>query len=252
MRRTCSESSEMVNQLLFGDLVNIMEEQPKWFYIQTLDCGYYGWVDRKMIEMIDCQFVDTLLSLSHYFVKTEILEIMDMVHEIKFPILKGSVFSYLDGVIFIGNYKFKVIDEKSLLKIQPQSDVLERRQLLLNLAKSYLNTPYLWGGRSPFGIDCSGFVQVLYRAVGYAMDRDAGAQSKQGQLIDCTDEILCGDLAFFENEEGRIIHVGMLLSSDTIIHASGQVRQDKFDHYGIYNTEKQTYTHRLKIMKRYI
>jgi len=110
----------------------------------------------------------------------------------------------------------------------------------------------LWGGRSPFGIDCSGFTQMVYKLCGMPLKRDAWMQAEQGQDIHLLDETQPGDLAFFDNEEGRIIHVGILTTKNRIIHASGKVRLDSIDHQGIFNSETKRYTHNLRLLKRLI
>ena len=116
----------------------------------------------------------------------------------------------------------------------------------------YLNAPYLWGGRSPFGIDCSGFTQMVFKLCGIKLLRDAYQQAEQGYLINLLDEAHAGDLVFFDNEEGRITHTGILLPNNRIIHASGKVRIDTLDHHGIYNSETRRYSHKLRLIKRYI
>ena len=117
---------------------------------------------------------------------------------------------------------------------------------------SFLNVPYLWGGKSPFGIDCSGFTQTVYKLCGYSLLRDAKQQATQGEVLSFIEESEPGDLAFFDNEEGNITHVGILLDGNRIIHASGKVRIDKLDHQGIFNLEKNDYTHRLRLISKII
>jgi cell wall-associated NlpC family hydrolase len=124
-------------------------------------------------------------------------------------------------------------------------------ELILQIAMKYLNTPYLWGGRSVFGIDCSGFVQQVYRFFGIKLPRDAYQQAIEGELIGFLQESKCGDLAYFDNQEGKIIHVGILIDAETIIHASGKVRIDKIDNLGILNTDTGERSHQLRIIKRY-
>ena len=114
----------------------------------------------------------------------------------------------------------------------------------------YLNAPYLWGGRSPFGIDCSGFTQLVFKFAGIKLQRDAYQQGGQGSIINFIEEVQPGDLAFFSNDEGAIIHVGIMLKDNRIIHSSGKVRIDKIDHFGIYNAETKKHSHLLKLIKR--
>jgi cell wall-associated NlpC family hydrolase len=121
-----------------------------------------------------------------------------------------------------------------------------------NAAIFYLNAPYLWGGRSVFGIDCSGFTQMVLRQFGIRLKRDAWQQAEQGDLVAFLQETVSGDLAFFDNEDGRITHVGIMLGNERIIHASGRVKIDSVDNHGIYSNELNRYTHKLRIVKRLV
>ena len=123
---------------------------------------------------------------------------------------------------------------------------------LTEFAQMYLNSPYLWGGKTPFGIDCSGFTQMVYKLCGYQLLRDASQQVTQGEVLSFIEESEAGDLAFFDNEEGEIVHVGILLDHNHIIHSHGKVRIDQLDHSGIFNIEKQKHTHKLRVIKRMI
>lgn len=118
-------------------------------------------------------------------------------------------------------------------------------------ALRYLETPYLWGGRTRCGIDCSGFSQAVYQSMGIALPRDAWQQAEQGEVVGFLQEAVCGDLAFFDNEEGRITHVGVMLNAAEVIHASGKVRIDPIDNQGIINGDTGVRTHRLRVIKRY-
>jgi cell wall-associated NlpC family hydrolase len=123
------------------------------------------------------------------------------------------------------------------------------RGSICDTALLYLNAPYLWGGRSPFGIDCSGLVQMVFRINGFRMKRDASMQAGQGSQVSFADSAEPGDIAFFENEEGIISHTGIVLHGKKIIHASGRVRIDDLDHEGIFNQELKKYTHKLRLIK---
>jgi cell wall-associated NlpC family hydrolase len=128
---------------------------------------------------------------------------------------------------------------------KPNADAIKER------AMPFLSTPYLWGGRSVFGIDCSGFTQMVFRFFNIPLLRDAYLQATQGDVVGFLQEARCGDLAFFDNAEGRITHVGILLNDQEIIHSSGNVRIDKIDNAGIINVETSVRTHKLRIIKRY-
>ncbi len=165
----------------------------------------------------------------------------------KLTVFKGSSLPHYE------NQSFKINDElfefnAAVTGGTNQSSIAQ----LPAFAMSFLNMPYLWGGRSPAGIDCSGFTNIVYKLAGIRLRRDAWQQSEQGILINFIDEARPGDLAFFQNEEGKIIHVGIILQQQKIIHASGRVRIDTIDHYGIYDEELKKYTHQLRLIRRMI
>jgi cell wall-associated NlpC family hydrolase len=124
-----------------------------------------------------------------------------------------------------------------------------QKKFLIENALIYLNAPYLWGGRSPFGIDCSGFTQLVYRLQGIKLPRDAYQQAEVGNTLSFIEESEEGDLAFFDNTEGKIIHVGIIMKNNYIIHASGKVRIDRIDQQGIFNSSLKTHTHKLRLIK---
>jgi len=159
------------------------------------------------------------------------------------PIPLGAALSFLDDSnINKSNYDF---EGAKVSGIKPKSE-------LIKTAFMYLNAPYLWGGKTPFGIDCSGFTQMVYKLNGYKLLRDASQQSSQGIPLSFIEESEPGDLAFFDNEEGKIIHVGIIMENNYIIHASGKVRIDRIDHLGIYNAETNRHTHKLRVIKKII
>ena len=123
---------------------------------------------------------------------------------------------------------------------------------MTSTAYLFLNAPYLWGGKTPLGIDCSGFTQLVYKINGVKLKRDASDQALQGQTLSFIEESEPGDLAFFDDSEGNITHVGLLLENHRIIHASGMVRIDKIDQSGIFNIETQSHSHKLRFIKKMI
>ena len=125
----------------------------------------------------------------------------------------------------------------------------KQKNNLIETALLYLNTPYLWGGKTPFGIDCSGFTQMVYRLNGFQLLRDASQQATQGDALSFIEESSPGDLAFFDNNEGDIINVGIIMENHHIIHAHGKVRIDRIDHSGIYNVDTNTHSHKLRVIK---
>ena len=150
------------------------------------------------------------------------------------------------GIVTLVTEKFEVFFIPFQPGLNPSADAL------IVTALFFQNAPYLWGGRTLFGIDCSGFSQIVFKLNGIKLNRDAWQQAEQGAVVDFLPEAKSGDLAFFDNAEGRIIHVGIMLGTNKIIHASGKVRVDTIDNQGIYNAEMGRYTHKLRIIKRFI
>ncbi|MEM9821966.1 MAG: C40 family peptidase [Bacteroidota bacterium] len=243
VRSSASDKSEMISQLLFGEMVELLERKGSWGKIRCFWDNYVGWVDTKQLKLINQQEVTSYQS--NYSCSLELFQgAMTEGHYL--PITIGATLPKFDGLKFHLNgssYTFsgQAISPK---EINPSVD------LLLKIARRYLYAPYLWGGRSPLGIDCSGFTQIVYKMIGTALPRDAYQQVERGTLIDFVEQALPGDLAFFENRKGRITHTGIVMPDHQIIHASGQVRIDRIDHYGIFNNEKEKYTHKLRVIKR--
>lgn len=237
--------AEMVTQLLFGETLTILDEQPDWYHvILTLD-KYEGWVSRKQIQRIDEKYFDELSKLPIYLVADRMSLCRNVETEETMPLFVGSRLPYYDFKTFkIANKIYKYSGKAHLI-----SDSFNKKNIS-RLAKEFLGAPYLWGGRSIAGIDCSGLVQVIFATAGYILPRNASQQVAHGEIVDFVDEVQAGDLAFFDNLEGQIIHVGIIMELGKVIHASGQVRIDSIDHFGIYNNELQCYTHNLRIIKR--
>lgn len=234
LRGEPSSKSEMVSQLLFGEKYKVLHIQPDWLKIETIDDNYIGWINDTQAHLVSETDWNNLNNAS---VVTKFPFVQIMVNQIPMQISTGSKI-YLNQ-LHLGNFQFvfdKVIDKKDVAQT----------------ALQYLNTPYLWGGKSPWGIDCSGFTQTVFNQIGIDLKRDAYQQAEQGTLLAFLTEAKLGDLAFFDNEEGKITHVGMMLNNETIIHASGKVRIDKIDNYGIINTDSKKYSHKLRFIKRII
>ena len=225
IRKEGSHSSEMVSQLLFNELYEVIEEKPEWVHLVTATDHYEGWIQAKQHHGISDDEYNVLKDRTLYFTQKSIVEF-------------GGKFLSLGTPLF-----------------EPHPDALEAPavfspQLMVDYAKELLEAPYLWGGRTAFGIDCSGFVQLCARMAGKMLPRDASQQVQEGELVYFLPEIQPGDLAFFCNEEGHITHVGMMLDTEHIIHASGKVRIDYLDQTGIFNKERNEHTHRLQVIKR--
>lgn len=245
MRAEPSDLSEMVNQALFGEVFKIIDQRKKWYRIRLAHDDYEGWIDRKQAHLIS---KDEYNELKSAILPASAAPVDMLAHEDPrqhLTIVQGSLLPHLEnGEIRFGE---EVYQAPEMIVTKESS-----KENLIEWAYSYLNAPYLWGGRSPMGIDCSGFTQLVYRMIGTSIPRDASEQAKIGEPLSFIEEAEPGDLAFFDNNEGRIIHVGILLKDNYIIHASGKVRLDRLDQSGIYNAELRDHTHRLRVIKKII
>ena len=245
LRESDSERSEMTSQLLFGELVEILETRERWLLLRNLSDNYIGWADRKMIQVLSDAKALQLTSSNPSCVCIPLLEGKDLSSGDKLTLPGGSRLVGLNGIeLKIDNNNF-LFDP--ILLHQGTEKSGER---LISLARQYLNAPYLWGGKSLLGIDCSGFVQVVFSMCGIQLPRDASQQVNCGQLISFLSEAKAGDLALFENQDGKITHVGILLNSHQIIHASGWVKIESIDSQGIISAQTGEYTHKLRVIKR--
>ncbi len=242
IRKEADDRSEMVNQLLFGEGVRIMEVKKNWTRVRSLWDDYPGWMDTKQWAEADESWFkagENIPILGDLFSMA-----IDQNQEFT-PLVLGSSLTHLKGnELFWKNERFQIDGEI----LSPRID----RNALIHFAKLYLNAPYLWGGRTPLGIDCSGFTQMVYRSAGIRLKRDASQQAKQGHTLSFIEEAQAGDLAFFDNDEGRIIHVGIMLEGHKIMHAAGKVRIDKIDHQGIFNVDTGLHTHKLRLITNII
>jgi len=242
LRAEPSDRSEIVSQVLFGEHFEITETQNQWSKIKLQFDDYEGWVDSKQYQVISEKSFKEL-SKDAIILNSDLVEYVTNSENILLPIPLGASLSFLNhSEINTENFEFEGLRTSG---IKPKSE-------LINTAYMYLNAPYLWGGKTPFGLDCSGFTQMVYKLNGYKLLRDASQQSTQGDALSFIEESEPGDLAFFDNEEGKIIHVGIIMSNNYIIHASGKVRIDRLDHLGIYNAEQNRHTHRLRVIKKII
>ena len=242
IRSEPSHKSEMVSQLLFGECYTVIKEQKNWLQVECCYDTYQGWIDAAQFhELNEKEFNNN--TENNCGVAMELSGSAASGFD-SVPIVAGSSLPFFDGM------NFKIGKEKFIYNGQSVTAEGKTNALLERVAMRYLNAPYLWGGRSPFGIDCSGFTQVVFKFMGIQLKRDAYQQAEQGVVVNFVEEAMPGDLAFFNNEEGKIIHVGIILKDNRIIHSSGKVRIDKLDHFGIHNTSTKKYSHQLKIIKR--
>lgn len=237
-----SDKSEIVSQVLFGEHFEILEQDKQWFRIKLQYDNYEGWVDSKQLQIIsEASF--NQLSKDAIILNGDLIEYITTPNNSLLPIPLGASLSFLNhDEINTNHFIFEGIKITGI----------KAKKELINTAFLFLNAPYLWGGKTPFGIDCSGFTQMVYKLNGYKLLRDASQQAAQGEPLSFIEESEPGDLAFFDNEEGNIIHVGIIMENNYIIHASGKVRIDRLDHLGIYNPETNRHTHKLRVIKKII
>ena len=239
-----SDTCEMVSQVLFGEHFKVLEMRKKWSKIRLAFDNYEGWIDNKQFEEISeenyLHIENTPLNIAG--------ELIDFATDksgsfLMIP-LGSNLPLYSNQNITINtsefHYEGKIFNTK------------KAKDSIVEIAYQFLNTPYFWGGKTPFGIDCSGFTQMVYKLCGYKLLRDASQQATQGDVLSFIEESEPGDLAFFDNNEGEIIHVGIIMNDNYIIHAHGKVRIDRIDHSGIFNVDIQRHTHKLRVIKKII
>lgn len=245
VRKEASDKSEMVTQLLFGDAVEVIEKYKSWYKVKILADSYIGWVDQKQVVLIS-EEENSNYNANSNLISTDLVQIAILNASEMCTIVKGSTLPfYSDKKITFGGLNFS-FEGNSI------SNAIPDKSSIANQAQLFLNTPYLWGGKSPFGIDCSGLTQIVFKLCGIPINRDANQQAEQGETISFLEETSPGDLAFFDNEDGKIIHVGIIAHGGNIIHASGKVRIDKLDHQGIFNSDIKKYSHNLRLLKRIV
>lgn len=234
LRKEPSDRSEMTSQVLYGEHLEILDVQEKWLMVRNLEDGYEGWIDRKQVVGI-ANGNRTMITKPFSFIQN-----------------RDGASALLPACSYIQNDTDTVYID-SLVFSKPDKSDTNTPQDLVAFARQFLGTPYLWGGRTFSGIDCSGFSQTVLKVFGKKIPRDANQQSELGQTITFLEESVSGDLAFFDNAEGRITHVGIVVreaSKTHILHASGCVREDLLDHQGIFHAQLNQYSHSLRLIKR--
>ena len=225
LRKVPRHSSEMVNQLLYNETYTVLDKTQEWVLIQTDFDHYEGWIQAKQFMGIGDDDYKKLKNNKFHLVQKPIVEHKGLFISLGTPLYE----THPDAVEMPKEF---------------------HPEMIVDYAKMLLNAPYLWGGRTAFGIDCSGLVQVCARLAGMILPRNASQQVKEGELVYFLQETQLGDLAFFGDEDGVITHVGIIMGNEQIIHCSGQVRIDYLDQTGIFNKEKNEHTHRLQVIKR--
>ncbi|MBO4752269.1 MAG: C40 family peptidase [Bacteroidales bacterium] len=220
VRAEASDRAELVDELLFGDRMTVLERQEKWSRVHCAEYDYEGWVDNKQYTVVEKAEYEAIGQWQGYVAE---------------PLMSVS----------LG-------DDSFLVPMGARLPELLEHELLkpIDLASKLLHTPYLWGGKSCMGIDCSGLTQVVYRVCGVQLPRDASQQVLCGEEVKSIDDAVQNDLCFFKNDGGKIIHVGIYIGDNRVIHASGQVRVDRIDSRGIFNADMGQYTHTLAAIRR--
>lgn len=245
IRQEPSHRSEQVSQLLFGEKVEILEELPgqSWVHVRCAHDSYQGWVNATQLLSLDKQKYDRAADF--------------MVTDHQCRLVWPETSAWIPAGAAIQKGLVSMIGKKARVrgKKVAMADLIATPQFVVEAALPYLYAPYQWGGRTIAGIDCSGLSQMAYQLCGYSLPRDAWQQAEQGEMVDFLQYAQAGDLAFFDNEEGRINHVGILLDATTILHATesgGRVVIDKIDNGGIISVFQRRRTHNLRLVKRYL
>jgi len=239
VRSVADDTSEMVTQLLFGETLRILEQKGQWMLIQCYNDDYEGWMDSKQLLKQDLDGIVHWQKKASYRIIEHNLTLHSEFGD--FVIYKGSLVpeDYERG-FKLGEFAFHA---------KKNSHTLSRNFSIIEIAQSYLNTPYLWGGRSITGIDCSGFTQQVFAFIGKDLPRNASQQIELGVEVSFNNS-QAGDLAFFSNATGKIVHVGILTGLGTILHAHGRVTEDWIKSEGIFKKNDMTKSHDLHSIKR--
>jgi len=239
-----NHTTEITNQLLFGDTLEVLDETDRyWLRIKCLYDNYEGWVRRSQLEYIS----EEVANNNDHLVAPDVFNFIEIKGTRMCIPFGSSLSGYGANGGQLGEFRYTYTGSKACRR----NDIIPTPERMDMIARQWLHAPYLWGGKTIMGVDCSGFSQVLFKMMGIDLFRDAWQQAGQGESVGFLPEARCGDLAFFDDADGKIVHVGILLNEHEIIHASGRVRIDKIDNQGILNTTTNQRTHQLRIIKRY-
>lgn len=239
LRSGPSHKTEMLSQILFGEKYIVIDKAGSWLKIETIFDKYMGWIDADHIQ----HSTDDDGSAGHVLNRSLLCYKNDktkMVLEAGCEVFKPD---FDRKTFFAGKNQYTAGNDFG-------SHFISNNDSLTDLALKFINSPYIWGGRIPSGIDCSGLTQLVYKIKGVPLPRNSWNQAETGEPVDFIDQAEPGDLVFFDNDRGKIAHVGMILSRGLVIHASGRVRVDSIDHQGIFTTEIGGYSHKLRMIRR--
>jgi hypothetical protein len=246
VRAEPSDKAEQATQLLFGDHYEVTEQSKdkKWLRIKINFDQYEGWLDAKQHHAVSKEYFD-------YFNRAEFKITIDLTSSILYN--KSPLIILMGSMIPISSSELFKMEEQLAFNGEAKNVGQKREfEFLKNIALKYVNSPYQWGGKSPFGIDCSALTQIVYKICGYKLQRDSFQQATQGKPVSSFHDHKPGDLAFFKNKEEKINHVGIILDGDRIIHASGRVRIDHINEEGILNVDTKIYTHSFSHIRRFL
>lgn len=232
-----SDTTELVSQVLYGEVFKVTERRKKWSKIRLHFDRFEGWISNNQYQELQESEYNELTNVPQKLSG----DLIEFVQDKNNQLLTIPVGSSLTALHLL-QHSF---DGHCIEGIQAKSKLIETAFL-------YRNTPYLHGGKTPFGIDAPGLTQMVYKLNGYHLYRGVEHQAKQGEALSFIEESEAGDLAFFDDNEGQIVHVGIIMADNYIIHAHGKVRVDRLDHSGIYNTDLKMHTHKLRVIKKII
>lgn len=237
LRNEPQHTSELCSQVLYGDHFKVLEQRKHWSKIRLTYDKFEGWIDNTQYTLIDQQTYQSFHKQQAKLTADLVEFIYDEKHSL-LPVTLGSNINATD--LLGGNFDGEIKEGK------------HAKAEIVTTALNYINAPFLWGGKTPFGIDSSGLTQMVYKLNGYSLLRTATQQSTQGEALSFIEESEAGDLAFFDDMEGNIIHVGIMMPDNYIIHAYGKVRIDRIDHTGIFNLDTKRHSHKLRVIKKII
>lgn len=244
VRKDAADQSEQVTQLLFGDHYRVIGRSAdgKWLRISIYFDDYEGWIDAKQHQPITPEYFDHI-NHAEFKITTDISSSL-LYNKSPQIVLIGSVIPISSSELFRMEEQFAFNGEAKSLGQRREFEFLR------SIAVKYLNSPYQWGGKNPFGIDCSGFTQMVFKICGYKLQRNTSQQVNQGKKVESIADARPGDLLFFSNDKGVVSHVGILIERNKVIHASGKVRIDPLADKGIQHAETGVITHHLTTIKR--
>jgi gamma-D-glutamyl-L-lysine dipeptidyl-peptidase len=244
--RTAPHSdAKQITELLFGDHYEVFKKaESDWVYIKIHFDGSEGWIETEQHHSISQEYFDQI-NHANFKITT------DLTCNILFK--KSPITILLGSIVPISNSELFKMEEQFAFNGEAKSLGQKREaEFLITTAMKYLNAPHFPGGKSPFGIDAAGLVQMVFKIAGYTLPHAVSNQLTEGKTVKSLHEAMPGDLAFFSRKEGDVSHVGIVLSDEKIIHAFGRVRVDHLMEEGIMRADSRIYTHYLKEIRRIV